>query len=77
MVTLYSKPGCPQCMATKRDLDKLKISYTYINVSENLDAYAYLKSRDILSLPFVETDDEDWTSYRPDKIKSLAASDSE
>lgn len=71
MVTLYSKPNCPKCMATKRDLDKNGIAYTYIDVSESLDAYAYLKSKDILSLPFVETDDEEWTGYRPDKIKTL------
>lgn len=73
MVTLYSKPGCPQCMASKRDLDKLEIAHTYIDVSKDFDAYTYLKSRDILSMPFVETDDEAWTGYRPDKIKGLIA----
>lgn len=73
MVTLYSKPGCPKCMASKRDLDKLEIAYTYIDVSKDFDAYAYLKSRGILSMPFVEANGEDWTGYRPDKIKALVA----
>ena len=73
MVTLYSKPNCPKCMASKRDLDKLEIAYTYIDVSKDFDAYTYLKSRGILSMPFVEADDEEWTGYRPDKIKALAA----
>lgn len=77
MVTLYSKPNCPKCMATKRDLDKLEIDYNYVDVSEDLQAYTYLKSREVLTMPFVEADDEVWSDYRPDRIKALAASDSE
>lgn len=73
MVTLYSKPNCPKCMASKRDLDKLKVEYVYVDVSEDFDAYTYLKSRGILSMPFLETDTESWSGYKPERIKALVA----
>lgn len=77
MVTLYSKPNCPKCMATRRDLDKLEVKYKYVDVSEDFQAYTYLKSLGVLSMPYIVTENESWSGYKPGRIKALAASDSE
>lgn len=71
MVTLYSKPRCPKCMATKRDLDKMEISYTYIDVSKDFDAFVFLKAQGVLSMPYVMTENDSWTGYKPERIKAL------
>lgn len=73
MVKLYSKPGCGGCMATKRDLDRRKVKYETIDVSENEDALLYLKEKGFLRMPVVETPDEMWSGYDSEKIESLVA----
>ena len=43
-VTVYSKPRCVQCDATKRALKKQGISYAEIDMSQDLDALEQVKS---------------------------------
>lgn len=73
MVKLYSKPGCGQCIATKRDLDRLKADYEYIDVSKDPDAFEYLVSKGLMQMPVVETPDDVWSGYNSEKIESLVA----
>ena len=43
-VTVYTKPRCVQCDATKRALDKKGIAYETINLVEDMGAMDYVKS---------------------------------
>ncbi|GAA2117005.1 glutaredoxin-like protein NrdH [Kocuria atrinae] len=71
-VTVYSKPSCVQCNATYRALTKKGIDYTVVDVTEDQDAYQHVVSLGYQQVPVVETSQEHWSGYRPDKISSLA-----
>lgn len=80
IVTVYGKPGCGACTATRFALKKAKIPHTYIDVSapgEDL-ARAQLKEMGYSSVPVVvavigprENQSQSWTGFHPDKIKAL------
>lgn len=71
-VTVYTKPGCVQCTATYRALDKHGIEYEVIDLTE--DAEALERSRDLgyFAAPIVITATDHWSGFRPDKIAQLA-----
>ena len=71
-VTVYTKDNCVQCEATKRHLDKLDISYSTINITNDISALDKLISLGYRSAPVVVTDDDSWAGYVPDKIDKLA-----
>lgn len=71
-VTVYSKPSCVQCNATYRALTKKGIDYTVVDVTEDPDAYQRVVSLGYQQVPVVETAQDHWSGYRPDKINSLA-----
>jgi glutaredoxin-like protein NrdH len=71
-VTLYTKPGCSGCKATKRDFEKYGIEHSVVDVSEDVEAYERLVAKGVAQMPAVETDDDFWTGYNRDKIKALA-----
>ena len=70
--TIYSKPGCVQCVATKREFDKLSLSYTVIDVSADHAAREALATMGYQSVPVVFTANQRWTGFRPDRISALA-----
>jgi glutaredoxin-like protein NrdH len=75
VVTVYTKPACPQCNATKQALDKIGIPYTVEAIDDQiLDAAAEL---DITNAPIVcasvdGVEVTPWGGFRPDRIKALA-----
>lgn len=72
VVTVYTQPNCQQCRATFRWLDKREISYTAVDISEDLDAYKYVKSLGHMAAPVVVTsDDRDWAGFDPVKLGEL------
>jgi glutaredoxin-like protein NrdH len=71
-VTVYSQPRCSQCDATYRVLDKKGIEYTTVNVAEDPEAHAYVKSLGYMAAPVVVAGDTHWSGYRPDKLSELA-----
>ena len=71
-VTVYSKPSCVQCNATFRALDKKGIDYRVVDVTEDQDAYQHVVGLGYQQVPVVETAQDHWSGYRPDKISSLA-----
>lgn len=71
MVTVYTKPGCVQCGATYRALDKKGIEFSVIDVTENPEAFEKLKAMGVQQMPAVETDNDFWTGFNPGKIKEL------
>jgi len=72
-VTVYSKPACVQCEATKKALDRAGIEYDVVDLSEDPVALETVKELGYLQAPVVVTDDEHWSGFRPDKISALAA----
>lgn len=72
-ITVYSKPLCVQCDATKRALTKAGIGYEVVDITEDAEALAKVKSLGYLQAPVVIADGDHWAGFRPDKIKALAA----
>jgi glutaredoxin-like protein NrdH len=72
MITVYSKPACPQCNATYRYLKKAGLKYTSIDVTEDADAAEYVASLGYQSAPVVVVDDDHWGGFRIEKIAALS-----
>ena len=71
-VTLYSKPVCVQCNATKRAFKKAGVEYEEIDLSQNEKALNKVKSLGYSAAPVVIAGSEHWSGFRPDKIKEIA-----
>lgn len=74
-VTVYTKPACVQCTATKKALDKAGIDYNLVDITTDDDALAYVKGLGHQAAPVVVTEDADWSGFRPDRIKALATAE--
>lgn len=74
VVTVYTRPGCQPCAATKRDLRRLAIPFTEEPITEGqAEAARYLG---ITEAPIVcasteHRGEEMWGGYRPDRISRL------
>lgn len=73
MITVYSKPNCVQCDATKRHLTKLDLSFEVVDVTENLEAYNKIVDLGFQAVPVVITDSGSWSGYQPSKLDELVA----
>lgn len=71
-VTVYTKPACVQCDATKRLMDKLNIEYSTVDITVDTDAFDMLLSKGFKAAPVVITDDDSWAGFNPEKINGLA-----
>lgn len=72
-ITVYTKPGCVQCNATYKALDKNGIPYDVIDVSQDSAAADYVMALGYLQAPVVVVNQsEHWGGFRPDRIKGLA-----
>lgn len=76
-VTVYSKPLCVQCDATKRSLRKAGIEFTEVDVTESPDALTYISEElGYVQAPVVVVEDgtgeDHWSGFRPDSIKRIA-----
>lgn len=72
-ITVYSKPNCPQCELTKRDMDILGIEYQTIDITHEAAALERLTRLGFRSAPVVETEQETWSGYDQEKIKGLVS----
>ncbi len=72
-VTIYSKPNCPQCDLTKRDMDILGVEYEAIDITKHQDQLERLADMGYRSAPVVQTDHEIWSGYDQEKIKGLVS----
>ena len=72
-VSVYTLPACPNCDRTKIHLDAHEIEYEEIDLIENPSAREYVRDQlGYSQAPVVETEDDSWSGFRPDKIKDLA-----
>ncbi|WP_058234513.1 glutaredoxin-like protein NrdH [Devriesea agamarum] len=72
-ITVYSKPMCVQCDATKRALNKAGLDYVVVDVTEDAEALAKIKGMGYMQAPVVITSTDHWSGFRPDKIKAMTA----
>ena len=71
-ITVYSKPMCVQCDATKRALNKQDFVYEEVDLTEDPNALGFVKSLGYVQAPVVMAGDQHWAGYRPDLIKKIA-----
>lgn len=71
-VIVYSTSRCPQCNATKRQLDRMGVPYRQIDVTVDTEASAMLRAAGYRQAPVVMDGDRVWTGYRPDLLRTLA-----
>jgi glutaredoxin-like protein NrdH len=72
-VTVYSRPGCVQCTATYRALDRKGITYKPVDVDQTPGADELLRELGYLQLPVVIVTGtwDGWCGFRPDCIDAL------
>lgn len=76
MVTVYSKPNCPQCTDTKSMLTRLEVAYEEIDMTRDPAAMKMVMSLGHRSAPVVMTEDgRSWAGFKRDKIESLVSVD--
>lgn len=73
MTTVYVKPACVQCDATKKLMDRLGIQYEVVDITQDQDALDKILSMGFKSAPVVITDNDAWSGFNPDKVGQLAA----
>lgn len=72
-VTVYTKPACVQCTATRKALDKNGVKYNVVDITEDPDARDYVMSLGYLQAPVVIAGEQHWSGFKPDAIRSLRA----
>lgn len=71
-ITLYTKPACVQCNATKKALDRAGLEYETVDITLDDDARDYVMALGYVQAPVVEAQGEHWSGFRPDRIKALS-----
>lgn len=71
-ITVYTKPACAQCRATKKMLDREGIAYEVVDVSVDTKARDYIMALGYVAAPVVVAGGDHWSGFRPDRIHSLA-----
>lgn len=80
MITVYSKPNCPQCTAAYRKLKSLGLPHDSIDVTEDAEALAFIRALGYQQAPVVvvregEEVKKHWSGFRPDLLKKEAQND--
>lgn len=71
MVTLYSKPNCVQCAATKFRFQQKHIDFEQVDITKDYGAFEKVKSLGFTQAPVVVSDNDSWSGFQPEKIDSL------
>lgn len=87
-ITLYTKPNCVQCTATKRALDKRGLEYTSVDVSVDGEALDLItkdwgfQQAPVVAIEGLVLDNQQrgdngvyvsrWSGFRPDLIEQLS-----
>lgn len=79
-IIVYSKPDCVQCDWTKRQLDKMELSYQDIDVTQDRAAKRdvdnmIIDGKPVMTLPVVVVSNsrraDKWSGFRIEKIRGL------
>lgn len=68
-VTVYTRPGCQPCTATKRKLAQMGIGFVEADMTP--DQAEAFRAQGHAQAPVVIAGDESWSGYRPDLIEAL------
>lgn len=71
-ITVYTKPACGPCLATKAALTKRGLAYDVVDISQDPEARDYVMALGYLQAPVVVAGEEHWSGFRPERIKGLA-----
>ena len=71
-ITVYTKPACVQCTATKKALDRAGLEYELVDITQDDEARDYIMALGYLQAPVVMAGDQHWSGFRPDRIKEVA-----
>lgn len=77
-VTVYTRPACYPCDATKNQLTKFAIPFTEVPIADAPEIAATAREAGWSSAPIVFADTDHtgplmWGGYRPDRIARLVA----
>ena len=69
MITVYTRPSCVQCNATKRKLTQEGLDWVAVDVEQDEAAAERLREAGYMQAPVVFTESgESWSGFRPDLI---------
>lgn len=71
MITVYTRPSCGPCRATKAALAKAGIDYDVVDISQDPEARDYVMALGHLQAPVVVAGEEHWSGFRPERIKAI------
>lgn len=75
-VTIYTKPGCGPCAATKHAMESRGVPFETVNVMDDDAALDAIKGLGYLTVPVVLVQDghaaEHWGGFQLDRIADLA-----
>jgi glutaredoxin-like protein NrdH len=71
-VTVYTKPGCVQCRATLRALQRTGLAFVTVDITTDPQARDFILSLGYLRAPVVVAGSLHWSDFRPDRIADLA-----
>jgi len=72
-VTVYTKPGCVQCDATFRALDRVGVDYAVVDLVADPAALEQVRALGYLQAPVVVAGQDHWSGFRPDRIAEIAS----
>lgn len=70
-ITVYTTEYCQPCRMTKIALGKAALQFEEVSLDENPELVNRFREEGLLEAPIVDTGDERWSGFRPDKIKAL------
>jgi glutaredoxin-like protein NrdH len=73
MIKVYTNENCVQCDQTKKFLDSEGIAYEVKPFAENPDDLKRFVDLGFRAAPIVETENDVWSGFKIDKLKSLKA----
>jgi glutaredoxin-like protein NrdH len=73
MVIVYTLPACVQCDSTKRVLTRSEIPYEEVDLSQDVEAMAYVRELGYSAAPIVVSGEDHWSGFRMDKLSTLTA----
>lgn len=76
-ITVWGKPNCTQCFATYKGFESAGVPKAALTIKDlthpdNAAQLQQFKERGYTGAPIVQTPQETWAGFRPDKIKAAA-----
>lgn len=70
-IKIYTREHCQPCKMTKRALARAALEFVEIPLSDVPELVSKFQAEGLLQAPVVDTGEERWSGFRPDKIGAL------